>query len=71
MATDVERNWTAHVVLSSEHAGLKPLFKAFENEMYRVLARVNDPNEVRQYLFGLIGQSRDWLTWYGQHEAKK
>ena len=71
MATDTERTWTAHVVISSEHAGLKPYFKAFEDEMYRVLARVDDPGAVREYISGLVGQSKDWQAWYQRHHENK
>lgn len=62
MATEVERNWTAHLVISSEHAGLKPYFQALENEMRRVLARVDDPREVREYIDMLIWRSREWFA---------
>lgn len=66
MATDIERNWTAHLVLSSEHAGLRPHFKALEDEIYRVLARIDDPREVRHYLQTIREVSRMWL----EHEIE-
>lgn len=56
----IERNWTAHLVISSEHAGLKPYFKALEDEMYRVLARVDDPRKIREYLMYLRRASAGW-----------
>lgn len=62
MATPTERNWTAHLVLSSEHAGLRPYFKALEAEMYRVLARCDDPHDVLRYLETLKRSSQDCLT---------
>lgn len=60
MATMVERNGTAHVVISSEHAGLKPHFKALEAEIYRALARADDPREVVHYLVAMRRASREW-----------
>ena len=61
MATEVERTWTAQVVLASEHAGLAPMFKALEHEMLRVLARVDDPRDVREYLLAMRRTSDAWL----------
>lgn len=61
MSTARERNWTAHLVLASEHGGLAPLFKALEHEMYRVLARVDDPRDVREYLKALKHRSEEWI----------
>lgn len=61
MATRVERNWTANIVVSSEHAGLRPYFKDFEAEVYRVLARVDDPRDVREYIAALRRTSEAWL----------
>ena len=71
MATDVERNWTAHLVISSEHAGLSPEFKALEAEMYRVLARVDDPRAVVLYLRYMRGQSEWWLQLHDMKRAMK
>lgn len=61
MATETERNWTAHLVISSEHAGLKPYFKQLENEMYRVLARVDDPRDVAEYVKWLTRESESFM----------
>ncbi len=61
MATEVGRNWTAHIVIASEHAGLKPYFKGLEGEMYHALARINDPRKVVDYLRWLRGASAHWL----------
>lgn len=60
MATASERNWTAHIVTSSEHAELKPYFKAFEAEMYRVLARCDNPRDVMFYVQALLKASGEW-----------
>lgn len=60
MSTPAERNWTAHLVISSEHAGLQPFFKALEAEMYRALARIDDPRKVREYLEMLRSSSELW-----------
>lgn len=61
MKTGGDRNWTAQIVLSSEHAGLRPYFKALEAEMMHVLARVDEPRWVKDYLIELRLQSRVWL----------
>lgn len=61
MANKTERNWTAQIVLSSEHAGLRGYFKALEAELIHVLARVDDPVEVGNYLKWLQAKSRQWL----------
>src|ERR1700730_2746752 len=50
MSTSSERGWTAHLVLSSEHAGLRPHFKRLEDEFYRALARIDEPRDVRDYI---------------------
>lgn len=71
MVAREERNWTAHLVLSSEHFGLRPYFKALEDEMYRVLARVDEPHGVREYLAQLGCSSRDWLQRYRRIKADK
>ena len=64
MATEAERNWTAHLVIASEHAGLSPAFKMLENEIRRVLARVDEPRQVMDYLIELRLQSARWLRTY-------
>lgn len=61
MKTGGDRNWTAQIVLSSEHAGLRPFFKGLETEMMHVLARVDDPKWVKDYLIELRLQSKAWL----------
>jgi len=61
MATEVERSWTAQIVLASEHAGLAPMFKTLEHEMLRVLARVDDPKQVREYLTAMKHRSEEWI----------
>ena len=68
MATAREREWTASVVISCEHAGLRPYFKQLEAEIYRVLARVDEPRAVIHYLHALQMASGAWL---GQHEIGK
>jgi hypothetical protein len=71
MAIEVERNWTAQIVIASDHAGLKPVFRAFEGEMFRVLARVDDPRAVVRYLKVLRGASRDWLDTFMAERPSK
>jgi hypothetical protein len=68
MSTPTERNWTAHLVISSEHAGLKPCFKQLEDEIYRVLAVVDEPRHVKEYLAAMRLASVDWL---GRHVWKE
>lgn len=53
-----ERNWTAHVVISSDHAGLRPYFKLLEAEIVRVLARIDDPRDVKRYLVDVVQHSK-------------
>ena len=60
MKTGGDRTWTAHVVIASEHAGLRPHFADLENEMLRVLARLDDPRDVREYLRALKWASLMW-----------
>lgn len=57
----VERNWTANIVVSSEHAGLRPYFKQLEAELLHALARIDDPRMVMKYLDSLVTTSRVWL----------
>jgi hypothetical protein len=64
MATPYERNWTAHLVIASDHAGLRPYFRELETEMLRVLARVDDPREVREYIRALKWASLMWMNKY-------
>ena len=71
MSTPTERNWTAHLVISSEHAGLGPYFKELEFTMYKVLARVDDPRHVRYYLERMRDASRQWLYEYEAAFGKK
>jgi hypothetical protein len=71
MATAAERNWTAHVVIASGHAGLAPHFKEMESEMYRVLARVDDPLDVREYLVAMGLASREWLRLFERVNARR
>jgi hypothetical protein len=47
--------------MSSDHAGICRWLERFENEMYRVLARVDDAREVSRYLAILQAASIAWL----------
>lgn len=71
MATAVERNWTAQVVIASDHAGLKPHFKALEGEILHVLARVDDPRDVKRYLADLREHSKRWSAGTDRPRYKK
>ena len=52
----------------AEHAGLRPHFKQLEAEIYRVLARCDDPRAVMHYLSALRMASG---AWFGQYEIGK
>lgn len=49
------------VALSSDHAGIAAELKRLEREMYRVVARIEDPRYVRDYLLRLQTTSKLWL----------
>lgn len=61
MENTIGRNWTAQIVIASEHAGLKPEFRALEDEVRHVLSRVDEPRDVRDYLQFVIRCSGQWL----------
>jgi hypothetical protein len=71
MSTPSERNWTAHLVISSEHAGLQPYFKRLEAELYHALARLDEPRRVCDYLHFMRSASRAWWTAYKAREGLK
>lgn len=60
MKTGGDRNWTAQIVVSSEHAGLRPYFKSLEAELMHVLARIDDPHDVRDYLLWMKQSCKAW-----------
>lgn len=62
---------TAHLVISSSHAGLAPYFRRLEEEMLRVLARVDDPRDVIRYLKVLRGVSHDWLDTFNAERMRR
>jgi len=66
METGGDRTWTAHIVIASEHAGLRPYFKRLEEEILHVLARVDDPRDVKLFIEALETYSEMWLR---EHEA--
>jgi len=49
------------VTMSSDHAGIARELKWLEREIYRVVARVDDPRKVRDYLRHLESASQAWL----------
>lgn len=71
MKTGGDRNWTAQIVLSSEHAGLRPYFKQLEAELMHVLARLDDPKDVRNYLRDMRNESRVWAEYFTSPASKK
>lgn len=44
------REWQAIVSIATNHAGLKPHFKALEDALYACLSEMDDPRTVRQWL---------------------
>lgn len=58
-------------MLSSEHAGLRPEFKALEAEIFYVLARVDDAHQVRDYLRMLRQASRLWCEVHHSSHGRK
>jgi hypothetical protein len=71
MATLPEPQFTASIVISSEHAGLRPHFKGLEHEIYRVLARVHGPAAAGAYAMHMIRASRQWHQQYQELSAEK
>jgi len=71
METGGDRNWTAHIVIACDHGGLRSHFQALEAELLHVLARVDEPKDIRDYLAALSGQSKMWFTKYERLHAKK
>ena len=71
MVTEAERNWTAHLVISSDHAGLRPFFKRLESEILHALARIDNPRIVKTYLEDLRKASQEWRSDYPYLLAKK
>ena len=71
METGGDRTWTAHIVIASSHAGLAPYFRRLEEELLRVLARIDDPRDVRDYLAALRATSAAWLAMLQARHAGK
>jgi hypothetical protein len=71
MATESERTWTAHIVISCEHAGLRPHFQELEYEIRHVLARVDDPRKVEDYVNFLSEQSQSYFTLFCKRNSRK
>lgn len=71
MATVGERNWTAHLVISSEHVGLRPYFRRLEDELRHVLARIDDPRDVKRYLSDLLEHSKRYMLGIDAPRYKK
>lgn len=47
--------------MTADHGGLAAELARLERAMYRVLATLNDPRKVRDYLARLRGASLSWL----------
>ena len=61
METGGDRTWTAHIVIASSHAGLAPYFRRLEEELLRVLARIDGPRDVRAYLQAMRLHSEEYF----------
>ena len=48
------------VNMSSDHAGIAAELKKLEREMYRVIAHVDDPRKLRDYIERLGAESQQW-----------
>jgi hypothetical protein len=66
-----ERNWTAQVVIASDHAGLRPKFKALEDEILHVLARLDEPRQARKYLIAMRLASSEWFRLWALVESRR
>ena len=56
------------VNMSSDHAGIAAELKKLEREIYRVIAHVDDPRKVRDYLQVLELRSKVWCATIGVDE---
>ncbi len=59
------------VVLSCDHAGLRPEFQRLEDEMREALGRIDGAREVREYLKYMLSSSRFWMAASMPHGAVK
>lgn len=57
--------------MSSDHAGIDRELRGLQNELYRVLARVDDPRHVRGYIDALRRASFFWLVEYESTHAEE
>jgi len=71
MAIAADNRWKAILSMSSAHAGINQELGRFRNELYRALARIDDPRDVRDYLGNLISNSHWWLIDHAKREAMK
>lgn len=58
-------------MFSCEHAGLRPYFKQFEAELLHVLARLDNPRQVMEYLAVMKLASQDCADTFGVERKKK
>jgi hypothetical protein len=61
MATQTRNRFKATVVLSSDHAAIALELQKLERAIYHVLARVDNPRVLRDYLTALRTASCIWL----------
>lgn len=66
-----ENRWKAILGMSSDHAGIDRELSKFQASMYRTLARVKDPRQVRDWLHFMRSASKGWLDAYKAREGLK
>ncbi len=59
------------IVLQCDHAGLQPLYQKLEDEMRRVIASMDEPRQMRDYVDMLMWRSREWFTTHRDSESRK
>lgn len=50
METATGDRWFARIEISTNHAGLQPIFRSLEVELYRCLSLLNEPRDCGRYL---------------------
>jgi len=61
MATPADNRWKAILGMSSDHAGINQELGRLRAELYRVLARIDDARDVRDYLEAMRRESGIWF----------
>lgn len=67
----MDNRWKVTLGMSSDHAGINIELGFLRTEMYRVLARIDDPRRVRDYIERLRWRSREWFAIELDGQARK